>query len=152
EISGKNSLGTITNGFSPALFGMNFQGVSVGEKLSKDPASAGGGPGGIQVGPTGNEILSNNIQTAFSLTDGSIGQIVAALKANNGNNALANFNNTLIVITAKHGQNPRLGSATKLGDPITPVLTAVGVTPALVTEDDVALIWLNPATQASDAA
>jgi phospholipase C len=150
EINGKNSLGTITNGFSPAVFGMNFQSVSVGEKLTKDP---NGNPGGITINPvTGQEILSANIKNGFSAADTEIGRIVAALKANNANPNLANFNNTLIIVTAKHGQNPRIGVGKKLGDPITPVLQAAGVVDARtqITEDDVALIWLNPANQASE--
>jgi acid phosphatase len=150
EINGKNSLGTVTNGFSPSVFGMNFQGVSVGEKLAKNPD---GTVGGIQINPmTGQEVLSANIKNGFGGVDADIGQIVAALKANNSNPNLANFNNTLVVLTAKHGQNPRLGTSKNIGDPITPALQAAGITPALVTEDDVALIWLDPAQQASQSA
>jgi phospholipase C len=159
EINGMNSLGTtfFNNGatpVSPALFGVNFQSVSVGEKLTKNPD---GTPGGIQL-VNGQEVISANIQNGFTAADGAIGKIVNALKANNGNNNLANFNNTLIVVTAKHGQNPRISNspplAGNIGDPISQALTNAGLINSIgqITEDDVALIWLTPQAQATQSA
>jgi hypothetical protein len=136
----------------PTLFGMNFQVVSVGQKLiEKDPVSkaviATGGYQDAQGTPT--QPLLGEIQFA----DAAIGQMVAALKAN------GIYDDTLIVISAKHGQSP-IDSARYLGisnvpnDPVTtsPSLLIDGCLPDSEsnagmqigpTEDDVSLLWLK---------
>ncbi len=92
EIDGKNHLGTKTTKV-PALFGMNFQAVSVGQKLIE----AGVGTGGyIDAAGTPSQLLQGEIQ----FVDAGIGQMVAEL----GKRGL--LSSTLIVITAKHGQSP----------------------------------------------
>ena len=73
---------------APALFGMNFQAVSVGQKL------AGVGYGDLYATPT------NGLADALAHTDQSIGKMLSKLQAN-GLTA-----STLVVITAKHGQTP----------------------------------------------
>src|SRR5579863_4492517 len=93
EINGKTH-----NGKSPApipnLLGMNFQVVSVGQKLIEKSLSLKGGYLDAEGTPTPS--LLGEIQFA----DASIGKMVAALKQNGV------YDSTLIIITAKHGQSP----------------------------------------------
>ena len=72
----------------PVLFGMNFQEVSVGQKL---PIG-----GYVDAGTQPSAQLNG----ALAHVDGAIGKMVAALKAANL------FTTTAIIITAKHGQAP----------------------------------------------
>jgi arylsulfatase A-like enzyme len=117
---------------------MNFQAVSVAQKAQA---------GGIDVDSNGNEIPSAEFTDALTHTDQSVGQIVQALKKNNL------FDSTLVVVTAKHGQNPRLGSATLVKDSIiTDALKAAGIGVAQATQDDVSLLWLKDQSQANEAA
>jgi len=136
QIRGLNSLGTTSPGV-PNIFGMNFQAVSVAQKAQA---------GGIDLGPDGSEIPSKEFTEALTHTDQSIGKIVQALKDNKL------FDSTLVVVTAKHGQNPRLGSATLVKNSIiTDALKAAGVDIAQATQDDVALLWLKDQSQANAA-
>ncbi|HXJ92224.1 MAG TPA: alkaline phosphatase family protein [Terriglobia bacterium] len=151
EIKGKTH-----NGSAPApvpeLFGMNFQAVSVGEKLVEKTLTPTVTGGYLDSQGTPTTALLGQIQ----FVDYSIGQMVAALKA------AGLYNSTLIVITAKHGQSPidssrYLGISTVTGDPITtsPATIAdnsgclpesespsnpTGIGP---TEDDVSMLWLD---------
>jgi hypothetical protein len=73
---------------APAVFGMNFQAVSVGQKLPVGGyADAEGTP-------------SANLLDAIAHTDASIGRMVAALERRDL------LESTLIIVTAKHGQSP----------------------------------------------
>ena len=136
----------------PAVFGMNFQTVSVGQKLIEKSLSpvVTGGYQDSQGTPTA-ALLAN-----IEFVDLSIGNMIAALKSNNL------LNSTLIIITAKHGQSPidssrYLGISTVAGDPVTTSpatiaananclpysespLNPTGLGP---TEDDVSLLWLG---------
>jgi hypothetical protein len=85
---------------TPALFGMNFQTVSTGQKL---PASrtegdlSGTALGGyLADGATPGPVLSN----ALNFVDQSLGSMVSALA---GRGLL---DHTAIIISAKHGQSP----------------------------------------------
>jgi predicted AlkP superfamily pyrophosphatase or phosphodiesterase len=87
EIDGLKSDGSLTVGV-PMMFGMNFQGVSVGQKLPVGGyANASGTP-------------SANLNGVLAHTDQSIGRIVSELNARNL------LSSTLIIISAKHGQSP----------------------------------------------
>ena len=80
----------------PNLFGMNFQAVSVGQKLIEktfNPPLKGG-----YVDNVGTP--SAPLASAIKFVDASIGQMISALKST------GDYNSTLIVITAKHGQSP----------------------------------------------
>jgi hypothetical protein len=154
EIAGKNHNGT-RRAPQPALFGMNFQAVSVGQKLIEKQLSLTGGYTDAQGTPTAS--LLSDIQ----FVDTSIGEMVAALKAN------GIYDNTLVVVTAKHGQSP-IDSARYTG------ITASGpvtTSPATIlesclplsespanptgigaTEDDISLIWLSGCSAASAVA
>jgi hypothetical protein len=132
----------------PALFGMNFQAVSVGQKLiEKSSGQTGGYVDGMGT-PTA-ELLGE-----IEFADASIGEMVAELKKQGV------FNQTLIVISAKHGQSPvdssrytRITtSGTVTTSPAT-ILDGFGCLPTSEspsnptgigpTEDDVSLIWLD---------
>ncbi len=133
EIYGLNSLGTEVKG-TPSIFGLNFQAVSVGEKLPI---------GGIALDGTPSAAFKD----ALSHTDASIGQIVSALKT------AGLYDSTEIVLTAKHGQNPRLGAATLLKDDLyTNVLDKAGIKVAQATQDDITLLWLSDQSQTAAAA
>jgi hypothetical protein len=122
----------------PAIFGMNFQAVSVAEK------DALGGitllPNG-QVGPP-----SALLEGALQHTDQSVGAIVAALKAQ------GLWNSTELYLTAKHGQDPRVGLAGLMHDDTLPnLLNNAGDTVAQATQDNVSLIWLANQAKTLDA-
>ena len=78
----------------PTIFGMNFQAVSVGEKLIEKKLSLTGGYLDF-IGTPSPSLLSE-----IQFVDASIGKIISALKT------AGVYSSTLIVITAKHGQSP----------------------------------------------
>jgi hypothetical protein len=92
EIDGKNHDGTKPTQV-PALFGMNFQAVSVGQKLIEPSIGTGGY---LDAAGTPTQFLQGEIQ----FVDAAIGRMVNELKKQNLTES------TLIVITAKHGQSP----------------------------------------------
>jgi len=129
---------------------MNFQVVSVGQKLIEKQLGVTGG----YVDSIGTPTLALRKEIEFA--DASIGAMVAALKKN------GIFDRTLIVITAKHGQSPidsarYLGISNSPNDPITTspatILDNLGCIPFSEspsnptgigpTEDDISLVWLN---------
>jgi hypothetical protein len=153
EIDGRNSANTKAAPV-PAIFGMNFQAVSVAQKLVDpiqscvrsgdatgcDPSYVSGGyePGTLQFTP--------QLTGAVKFVDSAIGSMVTELR-NQGV-----LGTTRIIITAKHGQSPIDPSKLQLvGHAETKVLTNAGVTPAVVTDDDIALIWLQDQSQTSAA-
>ena len=87
EINGMTSDGT-KRAPVPVIFGMNFQAVSVGQKLPVGGYADGTG--------TPSALLEDTLAHA----DASLGRMVDALNANH----LANH--TLIIVSAKHGQSP----------------------------------------------
>ncbi|MBV8818453.1 MAG: alkaline phosphatase family protein [Acidobacteriaceae bacterium] len=146
EILGMNHLG---NGAAPVptIFGMNFQAVSVGQKLIENGVK--GGYTDAAGTPT------QNLKTEIAFVDAAIGRMVAALQ---GQGLLSD---TLIVITAKHGQSPidthrftpiNKTSPANLIANLLPAsespLTKGGIGP---TEDDISLLWLSPGANVSDA-
>ena len=143
EIDGKNHLGTKKTQV-PTIFGMNFQAVSVGQKLIEKSNGMTGGyldAAGTPGGPLLNEI---------QFVDASIAAFVSELKAK------GLYNSTLIVITAKHGQSPidpnRYVAQLKVGTSPATLLSNAGYIPFSEstnnpngigpTEDDVSLLWL----------
>ena len=139
-IKGLDHTGTKNVGV-PAAFGMNFQSVSVGQKVTAD--------GYLDAAAT----PSPQLQASLDFVDSSLGQMLNAL----ADQHLAS--NTLVIVGAKHGQspidvtklhmltgssNPKLdgGKRADVTDPAD-LLTNGGVALAQETADDVALIWLN---------
>ena len=137
----------------PSIFGMNFQAVSVGQKLIEPAVGVGGYS---DASGTPNLALVNEIQ----YVDATIGQFVEELHKHGLRDS------TLIVITAKHGQSPidtkRYVGITSAG----PVTTAPSqiVDSCLPdsesnagnqigpTEDDVSLLWLRSTCDAATEA
>jgi hypothetical protein len=130
QIAGKDHTGTKTVGV-PAIFGMNFQAVSVGEKTAGYVDAAG--------------TPSAALETALMHTDQSLGKMVDALEQGG---LLAH---TLIIVSAKHGQSPINRALSHIVDKhiipniIEGLQSGLG---AQVTEDDVALIWLADQSKA----
>ncbi len=146
EINGKTHLGD-HNAPVPVILGMNFQAVSVGQKLI-----AHGVKGGYtDAAGTPTPAMLGQIE----FVDAAIGQMVSALDADGLHSS------TAIIITAKHGQSPidtnRFfpipGSSGNNGTP--PSAVVANFLPAVyndpnnglgLAEDDISQIWLaNPA-------
>src|SRR3974377_1393368 len=158
EVDGSNTPATKAAPV-PAIFGMNFQAVSVGQKLvdpilscvrsqNRPGCAPNYVPGGYEGGSTSaSPIFTPQLKGAIKFVDSAIGSMVQELRSKG---VLAT---TTIIITAKHGQSP-IDPVTLalIGHAETTVLNNAGVFPAQVTDDDVALIWMNPATQAADTA
>ncbi len=128
----------------PTLFGMNFQAVSVGQKLIEQSNSTTGGYLDAAATP------STALLGEFQFVDAAIGQFVSELKKQ------GLYDSTLIVITAKHGQSPidpaRYVGQTINGTSPATLLSNAGYIPPSEstntggigpTEDDVSLLWLN---------
>jgi hypothetical protein len=91
QIAGKTHSGAAAR--KPALFGMNFQAVYIGQSVSEP----GVGVGGYQnAAGLPSPLLMQEIQSV----DASIGAIVAALKES------SIYDDTLLIVTAKHGDSP----------------------------------------------
>jgi hypothetical protein len=149
EIDGKNHLGTKKTQV-PTILGMNFQALSVGQKLNEKSNGVSGG----YLDATGTP--SAALLGEFKFVDASIGRFVDELKDK------GLYDSTLIVITAKHGQSPidpnRYVPQAKVGTSPATLLSNAGFLPDSEstngngigpTEDDVSLLWL---THSSDTA
>jgi hypothetical protein len=153
EIDGKTHNGQ-SNATVPVVFGMNFQSVSVGQKLIEKGYGSGGY---LDAAGTPSTWVVSEIQ----LVDAAIGEWVSELKKQ------GLFESTLIVITAKHGQSPidpnryypipgpggnnGTSPANLIAD-LLPFSEAPnnpnGIGP---TQDDVSLLWLSSSTQTLNA-
>ena len=154
EISGKMHNGSPVKPKPrrPTILGMNFQTVSVGQKLIEKSLSPKVTGGYVDSIGTPTPALLGEIE----FTDASIGDMIKALKTN------GIYSETLVIITAKHGQSPidsarYLGISNSPGDPVTTspanILDALNCLPLSEspsnptgigpTEDDVSLLWLN---------
>jgi predicted AlkP superfamily pyrophosphatase or phosphodiesterase len=135
EIDGYDHTGTHRTGV-PAVFGTDFQAVSVAQKNPAGGYQAGGAP-------------SPELAKQLDHTDASIGRMVAEL----GRRHL--LGSTDVILTAKHGQSPIDKSKLKmLGEDVLPGIVNA-VKPGLVaqaTQDDGALLWLTDQSKAAAAA
>ena len=148
EIDGKTHLGP-GKAPVPNIFGMNFQAVSVGQKLIE------GGVKGGYTDAAGSP--TPNMRSEIAFVDAALGRMVSELKHQ------GLLDSTLIIITAKHGQSPvDTHRFTKI--PSTSpadLLAAAGLLPASEspftaggigpTEDDISQLWLNPGTDTAMA-
>jgi hypothetical protein len=148
---------------APVIFGMDFQAVSVGQKLVTDnydnscvsdtDPTINQQPGGyIDGSGTPSAVLSYGLQQ----TDAALASMITALK----NQGL--YDSTLFIVTAKHGQSPI--NPVKVNKPghfadLVSALPDAGSNPAaiaianaancstgscgFVQDDDIALIWLQ---------
>src|SRR6516165_3376803 len=159
EINGKDHSGT-TRKPVPNLFGMNFQVVSVGQKLIEKISSTTT----IKGGYLDNEGRpTDSLLGEIKFADASIGKMVEALKDR------GLYDSTLIIISAKHGQSPidsarYLSISNSPNDPITtspaeildallplserPSNSPPGIGP---TQDDISLLWLSDSSQTTNA-
>lgn len=152
QIDGKTH-DALKNAPVPAIFGMNFQAVSVGQKLIEKSGPTGGYVDGMGT-PTAS------LLTEFQFVDDSIGAMVDRLQDN------GLLDNTVIIITAKHGQSPidpkrffgipgtsGTGgiSPGNLLDSYLPPSEANSSGGVGTTEDDVSLLWLKNSSD-TDAA
>ncbi len=141
EIDGFDSLGQHYVGV-PAIFGMNFQAVSVGQKLAvSGPSDPPGLVGGYL---NANAAPASGLAQELAYVDGAIGQMVTELK-NRGV-----YDSTLIIVSAKHGQSPIDVSTRTTRDDgaFFPQTPGYGFEIA----DDVLLLWLDPAQQKAQKA
>ena len=174
EIDGKSSLGKQGHGM-PTLLGMNFQAVSVGQKLAKDKGNsnclsevypAGANLTGLSGGyVNGAGVPSKVLQYGLDKTDAAIGRIVEELKKK------GKYESTLIVVSAKHGQSPinpaKVNKAGHFADLVAGLPDASSSSAAgalasaaacssgacgFVQDDDVALIWLQDQSQTAAVA
>ena len=162
QIKGLNHAGKSSPGV-PELFGMNFQAVSVGQKLVTDnfdnscvadtDPSLNQQPGGYVDGSgTPSAVLAYGLQQ----TDAALASMIKELKAQ------GLYNSTLFIVTAKHGQSPI--NPAKINKPghfayLVAALPDAASNPAgiaiananncttgscgFVQDDDIALIWLQ---------
>jgi hypothetical protein len=147
QIKGFDHTGTKKVG-APAIFGMNFQAVSVGQKVTADGyLDAAANP-------------SPQLALSLDFVDTAVGQMLDALEDQHLTRS------TLVIVGAKHGQSPidvnklhmLVGSTNPkvptgqidVTDPST-LLTNGGVSIAQETADDVALIWLANQSQVGTA-
>jgi Type I phosphodiesterase / nucleotide pyrophosphatase len=132
----------------PALFGMNFQSVYIGQSVNE----AGVGAGGYQ---NAAALPSAQLLGEIQFVDSSIGVIVNALKS------AGLYDNTLLIVTAKHGESPidpaayvangANTPATLLGTAIPFSESPLNSTGIGATEDDVSVLWLAPGSSVTDA-
>ena len=151
----------------PTLFGMNFQAVSVGQKLAHDNAAATcnkadgdrlrGAPGGY-LDATGmpTDVLAYGLEK----TDKALQSMINALKER------GLYHSTLFIVSAKHGQSPidprKTNKPGHLADLVAglpdgatnPAALAIAAASncssgpcGFVQDDDVALIWLQDQSQ-----
>jgi arylsulfatase A-like enzyme len=135
---------------------MNFQAVSVGQKLIEkmpDGSKVYGGYTDAQGTPT------ERMKGEIAFVDSAVGQMVQELK----NRQL--IDSTLVIVTAKHGQSPidpnRFVANLKNGTSPATLLDNAGYLPQSEspsnptgigpTEDDISLIWLADANNTQDA-
>ena len=152
QIKGQKSSGGA--GRVPNLFGMNFQSVSVNQKLIHK---------GVSGGYTDNVgTPTTPLANAIKFVDASIGNMVSTLQSQ------GLYDSTLIVITAKHGQSP-VDSSRYQGIGV-PSGSTISNSPAGIllnysanclapsasqdigpTEDDISLLWLGSACATTQA-
>lgn len=135
EIDGKDHTGARQAGV-PAIFGMNFQAVSVAQKLA--------GAGYTDAAGTPSAMLLD----ALNHTDASLGKMAAELQKQGLLTA------TLIIVSAKHGQSPIDLSQRQIIDEgmFADVINArQSALLAHTTADDVALLWLSDHSKTDDA-
>jgi hypothetical protein len=159
-INGEPHLGGVPHSKPvPVIFGMNFQAVSVGQKLisPKSATRTDANTGGYEDAQGSPRPL---MLAEIEFVDAAIGQMVDALEDNHI------LDSTVIIITAKHGQSPidpnRFfpipGNSGKNGTPpsgiIGTFLPAVYSDPKNglgLAEDDISQIWLADSSRTGDA-
>ncbi len=132
----------------PAVFGMDFQSVFVGQAVSEPSVGTGGYKNAE--GTPGTELLKE-----IKYVDTAIGDMVNALKD------AGVYESTMIIITAKHGESPidparyvaagATSPATLLGTALPFSESPLNPNGIGATEDDVSVLWLKKGASVSDA-
>ncbi len=132
----------------PAVFGMNFQSVYVGQSVNEAGVAAGGYQNAAA-------LPSSELLGEVEYVDTAIGEIVKSLKD------AGIYDNTLLIITAKHGDSPidptryvANGSntpATLMGTMIPFSESPLNTTGIGATEDDVSVLWLKKGVSVATA-
>jgi Type I phosphodiesterase / nucleotide pyrophosphatase len=134
ELKGLDSAGKTKVGV-PTLLGMNFQAVSVAQKLKGNGyMNANGEP-------------SDGLAKALDAVDASLATLSAILESEKLSGS------TLIILSAKHGQSPIDPSKRRIVDSkaLKATLNSVGKdVVSSVTTDDVALVYLSDKTKTAD--
>ena len=142
-IDGLNSTATAHPGV-PTVFGMNFQAVSVGQKLAKagygdDPSLTGGY---LDSNATPGNALTQELQ----FVDNALGKFKAELVKQGIDSS------TLIIVSAKHGQSP-IDPKDRVIQSDAPFQKTPGFgTSGFEICDDEGLIWLEPDLQQANYA
>jgi arylsulfatase A-like enzyme len=139
QIAGKTHTGAAA--VTPALFGMNFQSVYIGQSVLEPTVGKGGYRNAAA-------LPSSELLHEIEFVDAAIGDIVGALRRADI------YEDTLVVVTAKHGASPIDTSlyvadgsntpATLLGSAIPFSESPLNTTGIGATEDDVSVLWLKP--------
>ena len=166
EIHGLRHDGLAWKG-TPTVFGMNFQAVSVGQKLAHDNSDGSctddkdpkinGQAGGYKDGSgTPTDVLAYGLDK----TDQALGKMIHALRER------GIYDSTLFIVTAKHGQSPinpaKVNKPGHFADLVAALPDAASNAGAqalasaascstgacgFVQDDDIALIWLQDQNQ-----
>ena len=155
---------------APAVFGMNFQAVSVGQKLEKDNSDGSCIADTTFTGQTGGYTDGTGTPTAvlayaLQKTDEALGRMINALKSQHI------YESTLFIVSSKHGQSPinpaKVNKPGHFADLVAALPDAGTSSAALaiananacgtgacgfVQDDDIALIWLQDQSQTADVA
>ncbi|HJQ48713.1 MAG TPA: alkaline phosphatase family protein [Amycolatopsis sp.] len=134
-----------THAGTPAVFGMNFQAVSTGQKLPKSDGMQGGYLADGTPGPL--------VSSSLDWVDRQVGAMTAELRKE------GLYGKTTIVLSAKHGQSPVQPSAlTRIDDgPLLDGLNSAwtaahpgaGDLVAHAVDDDAMLVWLSDRSAAA---
>src|SRR5271163_1906978 len=148
QIAGKSHSGAPA--VVPAVFGMNFQSVYVGQSVNEAGVASGGYKNAAAV-PSA-ELLGE-----IEYVDTAIGEIVGALKT------AGIYNDTLVIITAKHGDSP-IDPTRYVADGANTPATLLGTAGLIpfsesplnstgigATEDDVSVLWLKKGASVPEA-
>ncbi|CAG8746506.1 3538_t:CDS:2 [Racocetra persica] len=124
----------------PNIFGGNFQSLSVAQKSSSNVTGFIGGYVDANATP------ADQVKNALNYIDGILGKFINELKTKNLHD------DTIIVISAKHGQSPIDRTLFKKIDPQLLNDTIGADKLNQITTDDVALIWLKNHSDSKTAA
>ena len=145
-IDGYNSTRTTKLAGAPAIFGMNFQALSVGQKLARAGHADLATPNYTGGYVDGNGTPGNALLAQAQFLDGALGRFEAELRAQKLDTS------TLVIISAKHGQSP-IDVRDRVAISDAPFAQVPGFgTHGFEICDDEGLIWLDPALQKTDYA
>lgn len=132
----------------PAIFGMNFQSPNIAQKFSGYVDAAGTTPEDVATlgANAGN---APGLAQALDYVDGAVGRMLAELDAH------GLTKNTMVIVTAKHGNSPVDSGSLHYVNPQDIIDLINANFPdvlGLVTADTMPLIWLKDSSKAADVA